>query len=73
MDRLLAAQSSEPDKEKRKKIVGTIEHLLVADTARPIILSGVAGNCWQPHVKNLTPHENSQYKNLRFEEVWLDR
>jgi peptide/nickel transport system substrate-binding protein len=73
VDRLLAAQSSEPDKEKRKKIVWTIERLLVDDAARPIILSSVAGNCWQPYVKNFTPHENSQYNNLRFEDVWLDK
>ena len=73
MDRLLAAQSSEPDKEKRKKIVWAVERLLVDDAARPIILSGVAGNCWQPYVNNFTPHENSQYNNLRFEEVWLDK
>jgi peptide/nickel transport system substrate-binding protein len=73
VDRLLAAQSSEPDKEKRKKIVWAIERLLVDDAARPIILSGVAGNCWQPYVRNFTPHENSQYNNLRFEEVWLDK
>src|SRR5258707_2683557 len=73
VDRLLAAQSSEPDKEKRKKIVWAIERLLVDDAARPIILSGVAGNCWQPYVRNFTPPENSQYNNLRFEEVWLDK
>jgi peptide/nickel transport system substrate-binding protein len=73
VDRLLSAQSSEPDKEKRRKIVWAIERLLVDDAARPIILSGVAGNCWQPYVKNFKPHENSQYNNLRFEEVWLDK
>jgi peptide/nickel transport system substrate-binding protein len=73
VDRLLSAQSSEPDKEKRREIVWAIERLLVDDAARPIILSGVAGNCWQPYVKNFKPHENSPYNNLRFEEVWLDK
>jgi len=24
-------------------------------------------------VKDFMPHENSQYNNLRFEEVWLDK
>ena len=47
--------------------------LLVEDAARPVILHGSAGNCWQPHVKNFKPHDNSQYNNLRFEEVWLDK
>ena len=73
VDRLLAAQSSELDREKRKKMVWDIERLLVEDAARPIILHSSAGNCWQPHVKNFRPHDNSQYNNLRFEDVWLDR
>ena len=47
--------------------------MLVEDAARPIILHGSAGNCWQPHVKNFKPHDNSQYNNLRFEDVWLDK
>src|SRR5947207_15761248 len=45
VDRLLAAQSSEKDKEKRKKIVWAIERILVEDVARPVILYGAAGNC----------------------------
>ena len=52
VDRLLAAQSSELDKEKRRKMVWDIERLLVEDAARPVILHSSAGNCWQPHVKN---------------------
>jgi len=47
--------------------------LLTADAARPIVLFGTAGNCWQPYVRNFKPHNNSQYNNLRFEDVWLDR
>jgi peptide/nickel transport system substrate-binding protein len=73
VDKLLAAQSRELDKEKRKKIVWDIERILVEDAARPIILHSSAGNCWQPHVKNFKPHDNSQYNNLRFEDVWLDK
>jgi peptide/nickel transport system substrate-binding protein len=73
VDRLLSAQSSELDKEKRKKIVWDIERLLVDDAARPSIMFGAAGNCWQPYVRNFAPHDNSQYNNLRFEDVWLDK
>ena len=69
----MAAQSRELDKEKRRKMVWDIERLLVDDAARPIILHSSAGNCWQPHAKNFHPHDNSQYNNLRFEEVWLDK
>jgi peptide/nickel transport system substrate-binding protein len=73
VDELLAAQSRELDKDRRRKIVWDIERLLVDDAARPIIISSVAANCWQPYVRNYTPHDNSQYNSLRFEEVWLDR
>jgi peptide/nickel transport system substrate-binding protein len=38
-----------------------------------VILHSSAGNCWQPYVKNFKPHDNSQYNNLRFEDVWLDK
>jgi peptide/nickel transport system substrate-binding protein len=73
VDQLLAAQSRELDKEKRRKIVWDIERLLVDDAARPNIISNVAVNCWQPYVRNYIPHDNSQYNSLRFEDVWLDR
>ena len=73
VDRLLADQSRELDRDKRRKIVWDIERMLVEDAARPGILSGVAANCWQPYVKNYVPHDNSQYNSLRFEEVWLDK
>lgn len=73
VDKLLAAQSREIDKEKRRKIVWDIERLLVDDAARPIILHSIAANCWQPYVRNYVPHDNSQYNSLRFEEVWLDK
>jgi peptide/nickel transport system substrate-binding protein len=73
VDRLLSAQSREVDRDKRRKIVWDIERILVEDAARPVILHSSAGNCWQPYVKGFHPHDNSQYNNLRFEDVWLDR
>jgi len=73
VDRLLVEQSRELDKDKRRKIVWAIERILVDDAARPVILHGSAGNCWQPYVKNFHPHDNSQYNNLRWEDVWLDK
>lgn len=73
VDKLLAAQSRELDREKRKKLVWDIERILVADAARPIILHSAAGNCWQPYVKGYTPHDNSQYNYVRYEDVWLDK
>jgi peptide/nickel transport system substrate-binding protein len=73
VDRLLAAQSRELDKSKRERIIWNIERLLAEDAARPSIVWGAAGNCWQPYVKNFRPHDNSQYNNTRFEDVWLDK
>jgi len=45
VDRLLAAQSRELDRDERKRIVWDIERLLVDDAARPSIEFAVAGNC----------------------------
>src|SRR5205814_1624592 len=73
VDKLLAAQSRELDRDKRTSIVWEVERLLAEDAARPIIVHSSAGNCWQPYVKNFRPHDNSQYNNLRFEDVWLDK
>jgi peptide/nickel transport system substrate-binding protein len=73
VDGLLAAQSRELDKDKRKKIVWDIERILVDDAARPIINHSVSANCWQPYVRNYIPHDSSQYNSLRFEDVWLDK
>jgi peptide/nickel transport system substrate-binding protein len=73
VDKLLAAQSRELDKDKRMKMVWDIEKLLVDDAARPSIVWQTAANCWQPYVKGYKPHDNSQYNNLRFEDVWLDK
>src|SRR6195952_3465776 len=73
VDKLLAAQSRELDREKRKQLVWDIERILVDDAARPIVLHSAAGNCWQPYVKGYTPHDNSQYNYVRYEDVWLDK
>jgi peptide/nickel transport system substrate-binding protein len=73
VDRLLAAQSRELDRSKREKIVWDIERIMAEDGARPSIVWGAVGNCWQPYVKNFRPHDNSQYNNTRFEDVWLDK
>jgi peptide/nickel transport system substrate-binding protein len=73
VDKLIAAQSRELDKDKRKQIVWEIERLLVEDAARPSIVWQTSANCWQPYVKGYKPHDNSQYNNLRWEDVWLDK
>ena len=73
VDKLLAAQSRELDKDKRKDIVWKIEQLLAEDAARPSIIWFTAANCWQPYVKGYKPHDNSQYNYLRWEDVWLDK
>jgi peptide/nickel transport system substrate-binding protein len=73
VDKLLAAQSRELDRDKRRKLVWDIERILVDDAARPIILHSAAGNCWQPYVRGYTPHDNSQYNYVRYEDVWLDK
>jgi peptide/nickel transport system substrate-binding protein len=73
VDRLLAEQSRELDKDKRKQIVWQIEKLLAEDAARPSIVWQTAATCWQPYVKGFAPHDNSQYNNLRWEDVWLDK
>jgi peptide/nickel transport system substrate-binding protein len=73
VDKLLVAQSRELDRDKRRKLVWDIERILVEDAARPVILHSSAANCWQPYVKGYHPHDNSQYNNLRFEDVWLDK
>jgi peptide/nickel transport system substrate-binding protein len=73
VDNLLAAQSRELDGDKRRQIVWQIERLLVEDAARPSIVWQTAATCWQPYVKGFRTHDNSQYNNLRWEDVWLDK
>jgi peptide/nickel transport system substrate-binding protein len=73
VDKLIDAQSRETDVAKRKQIVWQVERLLAEDVARPIILQGIAGLCWMPHVKGFTLHHNGIYNNWRFDDVWLER
>lgn len=72
VDKLIVAQSREPDLAKRKQIVWDIERKLVEDAARPVLYHAVSGTCWQPKVKGLIRHDNSIYNQWRFEDVWLD-
>ncbi|HPU53025.1 MAG TPA: ABC transporter substrate-binding protein, partial [Burkholderiaceae bacterium] len=71
VDKLIEAQSQEPDFAKRRGIVWQIEKILDEDAARPIILHGVAATCWHPQLKGLVLQQNSIYNNWRFEDVWL--
>jgi peptide/nickel transport system substrate-binding protein len=73
VDALIDAQSAEPDREKRKKLVWEIEKLLADDAARPILGYNVANTCWDPKVKGVLLQTNSIYNGWRFEDVWLDR
>jgi peptide/nickel transport system substrate-binding protein len=73
LDKLFDQQSTEPDQEKRKKLVWEIERKLVEDGARPIIYYSRVATCWQPHVRGLTVMVNSLFNGWRMEDVWLDK
>jgi peptide/nickel transport system substrate-binding protein len=73
VDKLVDQQSTEPDQEKRKKLVWEIEKKLAADVARPILYHSVSGTCTQPYVKGYTMAVNAIYNLLRMEDVWLDK
>lgn len=72
VEKLIDAQSSETDLEKRKAIVWKIENVLNEDVARPIMYHDQSGTCTQPYLKGFTNHRNSIYSNWRLEDVWLD-
>jgi peptide/nickel transport system substrate-binding protein len=72
LDQKFVEQSSEPDQEKRKKLVWEIDRRLQEDAARPIVMHNRA-TCWQPKVKNVTLMVNSIFNGWRFEDVWLDK
>ena len=72
VENLLDAQSQEPDREKRRKLVWELERILAEDVARPIINRNRAATCWHPPVKGYVHHENSLCNNWRFDNVWLD-
>jgi peptide/nickel transport system substrate-binding protein len=73
VDKLVAAQSVEPDIEKRKHLVWKIEQKLAEDVARPILFYPYGITCHQPEVKNTTVMVNSIYNGNRFEDAWLDQ
>jgi ABC-type transport system substrate-binding protein len=73
VDRLIALQSKEGDKQKRKEIVWQIEKILVDDAARPIIDHNINATCWHPYVKGWMVKDNAIYNNTRFEDLWLDK
>jgi len=73
IEKLFPLQSTEPDIEKRKKIVWEIDRRLLEDGARPIIMWNASSTCWQPYVKGFVPMVNSLYNGSRFEDVWLDK
>ena len=73
VEKLLHAQSSEVDKERRQQMVYEIEKLIAQEGARSIIQHTVLADCWQPYVKGYVVHNNSFYNNTRFEDVWLDK
>lgn len=73
IDRSIDAQSMEPDREKRKKLVWQIDRRLQQDGARTILYHLRATTCWHPQVKGINLAVNSIYNNWRLEEVWLER
>jgi peptide/nickel transport system substrate-binding protein len=73
IDKLIDQQSTEPDQEKRKRLVWDIERRLTEDDAKPLVYFNRGGICWDPKVKNLTVMVNSIYNGWRMEDIWLDR
>jgi peptide/nickel transport system substrate-binding protein len=73
IDELINRQSSEPDQQKRKRMVWEIEQRLTEDGAKPLIYFNRGGYCWDPAVKNVTILSNSIYNGWRMEDIWLDR
>ena len=73
MDKLLTAQSEEPNEERRKQLLWDIERKLAEDYARPIIFYNRVATCWQPYVKNMTLMVNGIFSGNRREDIWLDK
>jgi peptide/nickel transport system substrate-binding protein len=73
VDKLIEQQSREIELSRRKALVRAIEKTLAEDVARPIIMQGVAGLCWQPYVRGFVLHHNGIYNNWRFDDVWLEK
>jgi peptide/nickel transport system substrate-binding protein len=73
IEKMIEQQSSEFDREKRKKLVWEIDRKLVEDNARPIVMWNRASICMQSFVKGYVANVNSVYNGFRFEDVWLDK
>ena len=73
LDKLIDAQSAEPDREKRKELVWEIDRRLQERAVRPILYYMRQATCWRPEVKGIKLASNSIYNSWRFEDVWLDR
>ena len=71
-DKLIDAQSMEPDPEKRRQLVWQVERRLAADASRPVLLYSRFASCRQPRVKGLVTMTNSRFNGWRMEDVWLD-
>ena len=72
VDDLIARQSVEADRERRRQLVWQIERKLAEDGARPIIFYDRRATCRQPYVKGFTVMVNSISNGARMEDVWLD-
>ena len=73
VDDLIARQSVEADRERRRQLVWQIERKLAEDGARPIIFYDRRATCRQPYVKGLTLMANSPFNSWRMEDLWLDK
>ena len=73
VQKLVDAQSLEPNRDKRKSIVAQIEQKLADAAIRPVLFYPVGATCRQPWVKGLTIMTNSIYNEWRMEDVWLDK
>jgi len=72
VDRMIDAQSQEPDPQKRAATVAEIQRRLETDGARPILGWDLDYFAMWPYVHGFVPH-NSVYNNGRFQDVWLSK
>ncbi|HEX3954919.1 MAG TPA: ABC transporter substrate-binding protein [Stellaceae bacterium] len=73
LDKMVDAQSAEPDQEKRRHMVWDIDKRLQERVVRPILYHMRQATCWRPEVKGIKLMSNSIYNGWRMEDVWLDR
>jgi peptide/nickel transport system substrate-binding protein len=72
VQKLLYAQSSERNSERRLRLVKQIDGKLQADVARVILAHRVERLVTWPYVHNLIQHQ-SLYNHWRMQDVWLDK